>query len=394
MCSPATSTRAALPRGGSSSGGSSTGGGSGTAGTVVATGVTTTSVNLRASASTESASLAVIPGNTTVGIIAQSGNFYKVSYNGAVGYVQKTYLGNIKQSTGGSSSSTQTELEKGRVTASSLNVRASASSSGTLLDRLEYGTIVEIVAKRGDFYQIKYGGGAGYVSAGYVEIVSDGSIKETTASVNFRSGPGTSYESLGTLRPARWWRCLQKAAAGRRCVTAARPATFLPATSNDPLVPPKTRTAPGNCPGGLCLAGFGLLNHCRRFSPWCCGRSARAARCCGPSARGWSRAKDRFVDEAKEDGREHDGDQAKKEAGREHDVKAHEDAEHRQEDIRRLDDHRQPVGVEVEKIVELGGKARVKAPFVPGKKSATRAMAAASAKTKKTIVTAPPISKP
>ncbi len=186
-------------QGGSSSGGSSTGGGSGTAGTVVATGVTTTSVNLRASASTESASLAVIPGNTTVGIIAQSGNFYKVSYNGAVGYVQKTYLGNIKQSTGGGSSSTQTELEKGRVTASSLNVRASASSSGTLLDRLEYGTIVEIVAKRGDFYQIKYGGGAGYVSAGYVEIVSDGSIKETTASVNFRSGPGTSYESLGTL---------------------------------------------------------------------------------------------------------------------------------------------------------------------------------------------------
>lgn len=144
-------------QGGSSSGGSSTGGGSGTAGTVVATGVTTTSVNLRASASIESASLAVIPSNTTVGIIAQSGNFYKVSYNGAVGYVQKTYLGNIKQSTGGGSSSTQTELEKGRVTASSLNVRASASSSGTLLDRLEYGTIVEIVAKRGDFYQIKYG---------------------------------------------------------------------------------------------------------------------------------------------------------------------------------------------------------------------------------------------
>lgn len=88
---------------------------------------------------------------------------------------------------------------KGIVTANELNVRSSASTSGERIKSLSKGTRVEILEKSGDWGRIS----DGWISLNYV--YQDGTKGTNTAKgiitgsgLNIRSGPGTTYESVGT----------------------------------------------------------------------------------------------------------------------------------------------------------------------------------------------------
>jgi hypothetical protein len=50
-----------------------------------------------------------------------------------------------------------------------LNVRKTPSLKGVILDRLEKGTEVNLLEKRGDWYLVQYGGRRGWCSANYIE---------------------------------------------------------------------------------------------------------------------------------------------------------------------------------------------------------------------------------
>ena len=89
---------------------------------------------------------------------------------------------------------------KGIVTASQLNVRSSASTDGERVASLNYGARVEILEKSGNWGRTK----DGWVSLDY--IYQDGTTGAKTAKgvvtgdqLNVRSGPGTKYDSVGTL---------------------------------------------------------------------------------------------------------------------------------------------------------------------------------------------------
>jgi len=105
-------------------------------------------------------------------------------------------------------------------TTTQLNVRSEPSTIGSSLGIIAQFEKVQILGKEsnGAWYQIAYDGapqGKGWVTAAYVEV--DGSaqipvVQTGTGSglglsglaiqpVNIRSGPGTNYESLGTLAP-------------------------------------------------------------------------------------------------------------------------------------------------------------------------------------------------
>ena len=62
----------------------------------------------------------------------------------------------------------------GKVTASALNVRASPSTSATVLGSLSKGPTVTLNAKTGSWYQITFNGKTGYVSASYISVTSTG----------------------------------------------------------------------------------------------------------------------------------------------------------------------------------------------------------------------------
>jgi len=81
----------------------------------------------------------------------------------------------------------------------SLNVRSSASASGTILTRLTKGTYVTLLSKNGGWWRVEYGKGQyGYCSADYITQVSSYPAS-STATLNVRSGPGTSYGVIGWL---------------------------------------------------------------------------------------------------------------------------------------------------------------------------------------------------
>lgn len=88
------------------------------------------------------------------------------------------------------------------VTASALNMRSEASTSGSIVTCLPRGTAVVVTGSSGDWYQVAYRGSAGYMSGDYLTISdsADGSFGDGTITgndVRVRSGPGTSYSVLG-----------------------------------------------------------------------------------------------------------------------------------------------------------------------------------------------------
>ena len=89
---------------------------------------------------------------------------------------------------------------KGIVTASELNIRSDASTTAERVGSLPYGSRVEILEKSGNWGRVK----DGWISLDYV--YQDGTTGTKTAKgivtgdqLNIRSGPGTGYQSVGSL---------------------------------------------------------------------------------------------------------------------------------------------------------------------------------------------------
>ena len=147
------------------------------------------SLNVRSGAGTSYSVVGSLKNGTSVEIVETSGNWYKIKYGNDYGYVSKDYVtlnsssnsntGNT--SNGGSTNNTPaTSTTKGTVKVSdSLNVRSGAGTSYSVIGSLKNGTSVEIVETSGNWYKIKYGNGYGYVSKDYITL-QNRSIAENT----------------------------------------------------------------------------------------------------------------------------------------------------------------------------------------------------------------------
>lgn len=88
------------------------------------------------------------------------------------------------------------------VSAGNLNVRKTASTSGTVLTSLKKDSYVTLMSKSGDWWKVEYGDDRyGYCSADYIRTVSGTPMKVSTNSnpLNVRSGAGTSYRIKTSL---------------------------------------------------------------------------------------------------------------------------------------------------------------------------------------------------
>ena len=125
-------------------------------------------LNLRNMPSTAGDVDAVLPKGTVVEILGESsGSWLKISVGGKVGYVSSQYI------TPGGDPTTVTPPPEvsvtGRVTASSLNVRATASTSAEIIGGLKVGDAVTIVEELDGWYKITTSKYTGYVSSQYVK---------------------------------------------------------------------------------------------------------------------------------------------------------------------------------------------------------------------------------
>ena len=175
--------------------------------------VTAGSLRLRSEANTSSSTLTQAPKGSTVTVEEDVGNgWYKVTYGGRIGYMSGEWLAvSLNDSTSAASS-----IGTGTVTANSLRLRSAASTSSSAVAQAPKGSTVIIEEDAGNgWYKVTYGGKTGYMSGEWLTVsLNDGTVLPaasgteteqtralvTASALNVRSGAGTTYSKVGSLR--------------------------------------------------------------------------------------------------------------------------------------------------------------------------------------------------
>lgn len=169
-------------------------------------------LNLRQTASTGAKIVGKLYNGDAVSEISTSKGWSKITVDGKSGYVKSEYLKKKTTSSGSTKPAYTVSAMSGtaKVTgASSLRVRSGPSTSYSTLGNLSSGAKVTITGKASTgWYQITYNGKKAFCSSEYLTLdkKNDYTVKamsrkgNTTSVLNVRSGPSTSYGSLGTLK--------------------------------------------------------------------------------------------------------------------------------------------------------------------------------------------------
>lgn len=173
--------------------------------------VNTNGLNMRSGAGTSYRVITKLNKGTQVELISQSNGWSKIKYDGRLGYVSSQYLDEIKnQETGKVNKVSNTD---------DLNVRSGPSTSYSILGKLKKGENVSVISESNGWSKIDYKSKIAYTSSRYLsnssstpnptpppttETPKPENVKETkvvnTSSLNVRSGAGTKYSKVGTLK--------------------------------------------------------------------------------------------------------------------------------------------------------------------------------------------------
>ena len=147
--------------------------------------VTADALRMRSQPNTTSSIVTVLYEGTKVELLsAEENGWYKVSYNGNVGYMSAEWLNVVVTASTGStgtqnppaqsSSDTPAPAKESNVGvvvgAGLLNVRSGPDTSSSRIGFLKDGDVVTIADKVGDWYKISILGTYGYVSAKYISV--------------------------------------------------------------------------------------------------------------------------------------------------------------------------------------------------------------------------------
>ncbi len=121
------------------------------------------SVNLRAGASTSTASMGQLKNGTKVKVLGENGNWYLVeTASGTQGYMSKSY---IKSSNG------TAVTQYATVTGSVVNMRAGAGTQYVVKTALTKGTTVKVLEKTtSNWWKVQWNSYTGYMSANYLKL--------------------------------------------------------------------------------------------------------------------------------------------------------------------------------------------------------------------------------
>ena len=159
--------------------------------------VGTSNAVLRASADSASGMLAVIPKDTQVTVLATLGDWYRVEYDGKLGYVDAKCFGD-----GSDTSAAAAKGSYGTVASDTLRMRSKRSLEATVRTTLKKGDKFQITSSRDGWYGITFNGLEGFVKADYVtasDTQTGGYVQVTAPTLTLRKGAGAGYESLGTI---------------------------------------------------------------------------------------------------------------------------------------------------------------------------------------------------
>lgn len=173
---------------------------------VIGTWETKADVNFRTGPSSAYPVISKLLQGTQVELVEKTtSTWYEVRYNGTTGYISTSYLSEV-------TASDPTVAPVFLETISNVNFRTGPASTYSLIQYLLAGTKVELVSRyTATWYEIRYAGRIGYISArylkDYVEVVPPVLTEDpaepinevikypyvATSAVNFRTGPSTAY---------------------------------------------------------------------------------------------------------------------------------------------------------------------------------------------------------
>ena len=140
------------------------------------TGVTNDDTNMRSTAnSTVSNVIRRIPEGDEVKVIGETGNFYRIEYDGKTGYVFKKYVEKGKGNNSSSSSSSSlvvTGYPYSTITKDSVNLRQTASTSAKKLATIPSGAVITVQQVSGSWAQVTYNNQTGWVVKDYIKLAS------------------------------------------------------------------------------------------------------------------------------------------------------------------------------------------------------------------------------
>ncbi|HII4515505.1 SH3 domain-containing protein [Clostridium perfringens] len=182
-------------------------------------------LNMRSGPGSNYGVIGTLRNNDKVEIIKEVDGWYEIKFNGKVGYVSSQYIKIVDNE---SSEEKPVEPEKPSVSVnkqgvvkvnSALNMRSGPGSNYGVIGTLCNNDKVEIIKEVDGWYEIKFNGKVGYVSSQYIKMVDNGSGEEkpvkpekpsvsvnkqgvvkVNSALNMRSGPGSNYGVIGTLR--------------------------------------------------------------------------------------------------------------------------------------------------------------------------------------------------
>ena len=134
--------------------------------------VSGTDVRVRSGAGTGYDILKTLDKGTLVELTIQEGDWYRISYDGARGYIASQYVTRYDSATGLSGA--------GKVTADVLNIRSAPKSGSTSLGTASHGAVLTVTGIEGSWFAVSYNGVSGYVASQYVLICSP-STADTSA---------------------------------------------------------------------------------------------------------------------------------------------------------------------------------------------------------------------
>lgn len=151
--------------------------------------ITTANLNMRTGPGTGYAVITVIPKGSQVTVNGYSGDWAKVTYSGRNGYAHSSYL--------------KTESSTVRYTTANLNMRTGPGTSYAVILIIPKGAEVTVTDTSSTWFKVSYGGKSGYTSSSYLTATAPSSselpVRYTTADLNLRTGPGTSYSIILTM---------------------------------------------------------------------------------------------------------------------------------------------------------------------------------------------------
>ena len=166
-----------------------------------------TDLNVHEQPDASSKVLGTLKKDTAVVVTEEKYGWYTITFNGKTGYISAKYTTETDPST---PTPTPTPETKTVYTTENLKVRAQPNTSAEVLGTLKKGTKVETYGLKDGWYEIKYEGKTGYISAKYTTETDPSTPTPTptpetktvytTENLKVRAQPNTSAEVLGTLK--------------------------------------------------------------------------------------------------------------------------------------------------------------------------------------------------